>query len=331
MGNQTLANGAHQHHREDGGGDRTDGGKLTAQHGQQNITRASRSETSMKPRSASSTNPRSTTITSTEDAQRTLEQAMKPLNAEELYCGHGSVRNLVYSYEVFPLKERCDSDHKIRQIREERQREMDTVIEQKTASSAVAAVVQAQQQQQQQMMMLEEHQQQELLRQQHQAHMRKELSTISERTEHSVSHHINLIGMNGKVSSMSLAANCGSLPRNGNSLGISMTTNGSMLSSVGAHLPPTATTSAINTQENVVTPMSPNRNDCNVARPNSSSTPIHQSNLAKTAATAQQMSQAADRKHTTQIDQQQQQLPQGVYHKVHILSTWFLIIYNPKN
>lgn len=207
MSNQTNVNGG-QARSGSGSGD-GDGQAVNnhhSQHQEQNMTRASRSETSMKPRSSSASsatpattaaNPRGTTTGSSDGdaAQRILEQALKPLNAEELYCGHGSVRNLVYSYEVFPLKERCDSDHKIRQIREERQREMESVIDQKPATSAVVAVIQAQQQQQQQMMMLDEHQQQELLRQQHQAHMRKELSTISERTEHSVTPHVNQIGI----------------------------------------------------------------------------------------------------------------------------------------
>ena len=179
------------------------------------LARASRSETSMKPRSASTnTQRRATTALNSpnddeddddEDAQRIFEQAMKPLNADELYCGQGSVRNLVYSYEVFPLKERCDSDHKIRQLREEREREMQTVIEAKTATQAVTVAVSNQAAQQQQLMMIEEQQQQQQqqlqqlihqqqLQQQQQAHMRKELSTISERTEHSVSPHINLLG-----------------------------------------------------------------------------------------------------------------------------------------
>lgn len=183
-------------------------------HQAQTLARASRSETSMKPRSSSTnTQRRATTALNSpsdddgdnDDAQRIFEQAMKPLNADELYCGQGSVRNLVYSYEVFPLKERCDSDHKIRQLREEREREMQTVIEAKTATQAVTVAVSNQAAQQQQLMMIEEQQQQQQqqlqqlihqqqLQQQQQAHMRKELSTISERTEHSVSPHLNLLG-----------------------------------------------------------------------------------------------------------------------------------------
>lgn len=161
----------------------------------QQSARASRSETSMKPRSASTASNRVATGAG-EDERRVLEQALKPLNADEMYCGQGSVRNLVYSYEVFPLKERCDSDHKIRQIREEREREMQSMIEQKSATtSAVAAAIQLQHQQQ--LMALEEQQQQQqvdLARQQSVPNMRKELSTISERTEVSISPHPNLIG-----------------------------------------------------------------------------------------------------------------------------------------
>lgn len=198
-------------------------GPNSTNNGQINLTRASRSETSMKPRSASSSMAASNTcgnytrVCADEQQQRNLEQAMKPLNADELYCGQGSVRNLVYSYEVFPLKERCDSDHKIRQLREEREREIQSVMEHKTGTSVAAQqqqikmMLEEQQQQQQEMLrQLQLQQQQQQLKspqqqqqpqdahrqqqQQQQSLLRKELSTISERTEHSASHHMNLIG-----------------------------------------------------------------------------------------------------------------------------------------
>lgn len=110
---------------------------------QQQAPRATQSETqtTLKPRSNSQISHKSLPFnqdgarmtTNSLDQHRSRkqqlieQQAMKPLNAEELYCGHGSVRNLVQSYEVFPLKERCESDHKVRQIREERFHEMKVV------------------------------------------------------------------------------------------------------------------------------------------------------------------------------------------------------------
>lgn len=166
--------------------------------------RASRSETCVKGaekgRSVSSRGSVNIDELDPKERARLLEEAQKPLNADERYCGHGSVRNLVQSYNLIPLKQRCESDHKIQQLRDERKRELNTLIEPSTVS-VVASVLKQQQQQLAQASQIEQEQQQlvNIVNQQQNLNnqsqsLRKELSTISERTEFSVSPHPNLIG-----------------------------------------------------------------------------------------------------------------------------------------
>ena len=99
----------------------------------------------------------------------------------------GSVKSLVQSYEEFPHKEPADS--KIIQMREERKKEIDSVVEQcRLAYSADKALlddendcdyIDEDEHEAQQVQELQEQKQQQ------QNRMQKELSTISERTENS--------------------------------------------------------------------------------------------------------------------------------------------------